>query len=114
MAITEKYDFLVIGSGLAGLSFALSVAEFGTVCVLTKAEISDSNTQWAQGGIAAAVGESDNWLLHEQDTLVAGGNINDPEAVRYLVQNAPSAIEWLEGLGARFDKEAGELTLGKA
>ena len=113
MAITEKYDFLVIGSGLAGLSFALSVAEFGTVCVLTKAEISDSNTQWAQGGIAAAVGESDNWLLHEQDTLVAGGNINDPEAVRYLVQNAPAAIEWLEGLGARFDKQHGELTLGK-
>jgi L-aspartate oxidase len=113
VAITEQYDFLVIGSGLAGLSFALSVAEFGRVCVLTKAEISDSNTQWAQGGIAAAVGESDNWLLHEQDTLVAGGNINDPDAVRYLVQNAPSAIEWLENLGARFDKQDGELSLGK-
>jgi L-aspartate oxidase len=113
VAITEKFDFIVIGSGLAGLSFALSVAEFGRVCVLTKAEISDSNTQWAQGGIAAAVGESDNWLLHEQDTLVAGGNINDPEPVRYLVQNAPAAIEWLENLGARFDKEHGELSLGK-
>jgi L-aspartate oxidase len=113
VAITEQYDFVVIGSGLAGLSFALSVAEFGSVCVLTKAEISDSNTQWAQGGIAAAVGESDNWLLHEQDTLISGGNINDPEAVRFLVQNAPSAIEWLESLGARFDKEQGELSLGK-
>jgi L-aspartate oxidase len=113
VAITEQYDFLVIGSGLAGLSFALSVAEFGTVCVLTKAEISDSNTQWAQGGIAAAVGESDTWLLHEQDTMVAGGNVNDPEAVRYLVQNAPEAIKWLENLGARFDKEQGELTLGR-
>lgn len=113
MAVTDQYDFLVIGSGLAGLSFALSVAQFGKVCVLTKAEISDSNTQWAQGGIAAAVGESDNWLLHEQDTLIAGGNTNDPEAVRYLVQNAPSAIEWLEELGAKFDKERGELSLGK-
>ena len=113
MAVTEQFDFLVIGSGLAGLSFALSVAEFGKVCVLTKAEISDSNTQWAQGGIAAAVGESDTWHLHEQDTMVAGGNVNDPDAVRYLVQNAPSAIEWLENLGARFDREHGELTLGK-
>ena len=114
MAQTEQFDFLVIGSGLAGLSFALSVADHGRVCVLTKAEISDSNTQWAQGGIAAAVGESDTWSLHEQDTLIAGGNVNDPDAVRYLVQNAPAAIHWLEGLGARFDKEAaGELALGR-
>ena len=113
MAKTEKFDFLVIGSGLAGLSFALSVADRGKVCVLTKAEISDSNTQWAQGGIAAAVGESDTWSLHEQDTLLAGGFVNDPEAVRYLVQNAPEAIQWLENLGARFDREHGELTLGK-
>ena len=113
MAISEQYDYIVIGSGLAGLSFALSVAKYGTVCVLTKAEISDSNTQWAQGGIAAAVGESDNWLLHEQDTLAAGGNVNDPAAVRFLVQNAQSAIEWLEELGAKFDKEQGELSLGK-
>lgn len=113
MANTEKFDFLVIGSGLAGLSFALSVADYGRVCVLTKAEISDSNTQWAQGGIAAAVGESDTWSLHEQDTLIAGGFVNDPEAVRYLVQNAPSAIRWLEDLGARFDREDGELALGR-
>lgn len=113
MAKTEKYDFIVIGSGLAGLSFALSVADHGTVCVLTKAEITDSNTQWAQGGIAAAVGESDTWSAHEQDTMIAGGFINDPTAVRYLVQNAPAAIEWLEKLGARFDREHGELTLGR-
>ena len=109
----EQFDFLVIGSGLAGLSFALSVADHGRVCVLTKAEISDSNTQWAQGGIAAAVGESDTWSLHEQDTMIAGGFVNDPAAVRYLVQNAPGAIQWLQGLGANFDKEDGELTLGR-
>ena len=113
MAITEQFDFIVIGSGLAGLSFALSVAETARVCVLTKAEITDSNTQWAQGGIAAAVGESDTWNLHEQDTLVAGGNLNDPAAVRHLVQNAPAAIEWLQKLGARFDQQDGELTLGR-
>lgn len=110
---TEQFDFIVIGSGLAGLSFALSVANHGRVCVLTKAEIADSNTQWAQGGIAAAVGESDTWSLHEQDTMIAGGSINDPQAVRYLVQNAPDAIRWLEGLGANFDKEDGELSLGR-
>lgn len=109
----EKYDFLVIGSGLAGLSFALSIADHGKVCVLTKAEISDSNTQYAQGGIAAAVGETDDWQLHEQDTMIAGGGINDPAAVRFLVQNAPAAIEWLQKLGARFDEEAGGLALGR-
>ncbi|MBI1334762.1 MAG: L-aspartate oxidase [Armatimonadetes bacterium] len=113
MATTEKFDFVVIGSGLAGLSFALSVAEHGSVCILTKAEISDSNTQWAQGGIAAAVGESDTWSLHEQDTMIAGGNVNDHDAVRYLVQNAPAAIDWLVSLGARFDREHGELSLGR-
>jgi L-aspartate oxidase len=109
----EKYDFVVIGSGLAGLSFALSVADHGKVCVLTKAEVSDSNTQWAQGGIAAAVGESDNWQLHEEDTMIAGGGINDPTAVRHLVQHAGESIDWLVNLGARFDQQAGELSLGK-
>lgn len=108
----QDVDFIVIGSGLAGLSFALSVADHGKVCVLTKAEVTDSNTQWAQGGIAAAVGESDNWELHEQDTLIAGAGINDPQAVRFLTQNAPSAIQWLVDLGARFDQDAGELSLG--
>lgn len=108
----EKFDFIVIGSGLAGLSFAASVSQHGRVAVLTKAEISDSNTQWAQGGIAAAVGEADKWEFHERDTLVAGGGINDPSAVRYLVQHAAESIDWLLSLGANFDKEDGELALG--
>ena len=108
----EKYDFVVIGSGLAGLSFALSVAAHGRVAVLTKAEVSDSNTQWAQGGIAAAVGEADRWELHEQDTLTAGAGINDHAAVRFLVQNAADSIAWLQNLGADFDQERGELALG--
>jgi len=108
----EEFDFIVIGSGLAGLSFAASVAQHGRVAVLTKAEISDSNTQWAQGGIAAAVGEADKWELHEKDTMVAGGGINDPDAVRYLVQHAAESIDWLLSLGANFDREDGELALG--
>lgn len=108
----EKFDFIVIGSGLAGLSFAASVADHGRVAVLTKAEISDSNTQWAQGGIAAAVGEADKWEFHERDTMVAGGGINDPAAVRYLVQHAAESIDWLLSLGANFDRADGELSLG--
>ncbi|MBS1713175.1 MAG: L-aspartate oxidase [Armatimonadetes bacterium] len=104
---SESFDYLVIGSGLAGLTFALSAAEHGSVCVLTKAQITESNTNYAQGGIAAAVGEADDWQLHEQDTLTAGAGLCDPEAVRHLVRQAPAAIEWLKGLGARFDLELG-------
>jgi len=103
----ERYDYLVVGSGLAGLTFALRASEHVSVCVLTKAEITDSNTNWAQGGIAAAVGEADDWHLHEEDTLVAGAGLCDPTAVRFLVQQAPAAIEWLRGLGARFDLQLG-------
>lgn len=104
---TEHFDFLVIGSGLAGLTFALRASQHGKVCVLTKAEITDSNTNWAQGGIAAAVGEADDWQLHEEDTLIAGAGLCDPQAVRFLVQEAPTAISWLQSLGARFDLELG-------
>lgn len=104
---TETVDFVVIGSGLAGLTFALRAAEHGSVAVLTKSDVSESNTNYAQGGIAAAVGEADSWELHEQDTLVAGAGLCDPVAVRYLVQNAPAAIEWLTSLGAQFDPGLG-------
>ncbi|MCB0825194.1 MAG: L-aspartate oxidase [Armatimonadetes bacterium] len=110
----ERADFLVIGSGLAGLTFALEVAKHGRVIVLTKSHITDSNTNWAQGGIAAAVGESDSWTLHEQDTLTAGAGLCDPAAVQFLVKNAPEAIDWLTSLGARFDVTgSNELDLGR-
>ncbi len=103
----ETHDFLAIGSGLAGLTYALRAAEHGTVGVLTKADVSESNTQYAQGGIAAAVGEADSWELHEQDTLIAGAGLCNPAAVRFLVQHAPGAIAWLAGLGASFDDDLG-------
>jgi L-aspartate oxidase len=110
----ERVDFLVIGSGLAGLSFALRAADQGQVVVLTKAQMSDSNTSYAQGGIAAAVGEADSWELHEEDTLVAGAGLCDPAAVRFLVQRAPGAIQWLVDLGTRFDvASGGDLALGR-
>jgi L-aspartate oxidase len=110
---TDQFDFLVIGSGLAGLTYALKASEFGRVCILTKGEVSDSNTSAAQGGIAAAVGEADSWELHEQDTLVAGAGLCDERAVRFLVQNAPQAIQWLIQLGARFDLTGEDLALGR-
>ncbi len=110
----HQTDFLVIGSGLAGLTFAIKAAEVGKVTILTKAQIQESNTSWAQGGIAAAVGETDSWKLHEEDTLTAGAGLCDPEAVRMLVQRAPLAIEWLEQQGTRFDLSASNaLDLGR-
>jgi L-aspartate oxidase len=109
----EQFDYVVVGSGLAGLTFALKAASSGTVAVLTKAEIQESNTSYAQGGIAAAIGESDSWQLHEEDTLVAGAGLCDPEAVRFLVREAPAAIEWLTEIGARFDSADGILALGR-
>lgn len=112
--MTERRDYVVVGSGLAGLTFALHAAEHGRVCVLTKNVITESNTNYAQGGIAAAVGESDSWELHEQDTLTAGAGLCDREAVRFLVQQAPGSIRWLQQLGARFDlDEVKQLDLGR-
>src|SRR6476659_11339448 len=99
----ESIDYLVIGSGLAGLTFALRAAETGNVMVLTKAQMTDANTSYAQGGIAAAVGEADSWEMHEEDTLIAGAGLCDPKAVRFLVKQAPDAIQWLIELGTQFD-----------
>lgn len=112
---TDRYDYVVVGSGLAGLTFALDAASCGSVAVITKADIADTNTSYAQGGIAAAVGEADSWELHEADTLAAGAGLCDPRAVRFLVQRAPEAIAWLESLGTRFDKGSGsrKLALGR-
>lgn len=110
----QDFDFIAVGSGLAGLTFALHAAEKGTVCVLTKAEVAEANTSYAQGGIAAAVGEADSWKLHEEDTLVAGAGLCNREAVRFLVQQAPAAIAWLASLGASFDlEEDGDFALGR-
>jgi L-aspartate oxidase len=110
----SRSRFLVIGSGLAGLTFALEASKHGDVTILTKAQVTDANTSYAQGGIAAAVGEADSWKMHEEDTLVAGDGLCDPEAVRFLVTQAPDAIEWLASLGARFDlADDGDFSLGR-
>jgi len=100
----ERFDFLVIGSGLAGLSFALKVADKGKVCVVTKSKINETNTSYAQGGIAAVTHESDSFEKHIQDTLICGDGLCNPEVVRMVVEEAPARIKELVGWGVMFDK----------
>jgi L-aspartate oxidase len=102
----EKYDFLVIGSGLGGLSFALKVAEHGRVCLITKSELEETNTRFAQGGIAAVTYEPDSYEKHVQDTLVAGDNICNEEVVKMVVKEAPAQVRELIHWGTKFDKES--------
>ncbi len=97
-------DFLVIGSGIAGLSFALYVAKYGKVVVVTKKRDSSSNTNHAQGGIAAVLDPSDSFESHERDTLSAGGGLCNKEAVRVLVEEGPSRIRELLEWGVEFSR----------
>ena len=100
----KEVDFLVIGSGIAGLSFALKVADYGKVCVLTKADAAEGSTRYAQGGIAAVIYDTDSFEMHIQDTLVAGAGICDEETVRMTITEAPERIKELIRYGIRFDK----------
>ncbi|MFC0626950.1 L-aspartate oxidase [Kribbella deserti] len=103
---TDSVDFVVIGSGIAGLTAALRLRSAGSVLVVTKDVIASGSTQWAQGGIAAALGPGDTPEDHLQDTLVAGAGLCDVEAVRALVTEGPAAVRELIDLGARFDESA--------
>jgi len=102
---THRTDFVVIGSGIAGLTFALRAAEEAEVVVITKKERSESNTNYAQGGIAGVMSPEDTLELHIQDTLNAGAGLCHEDAVRVLVQEGPRQIRRLIELGARFDME---------
>ena len=109
-----RYDFLVIGSGVAGLSFALRAAEHGTVCVVTKKESAESNTNYAQGGIAAVMDPEDGIEAHVEDTLVAGAGLCHEDVVRMVVSEGPERIRDLIDLGAQFDRDPdGDLHLGR-
>ncbi|RZT20899.1 L-aspartate oxidase [Kribbella sp. VKM Ac-2569] len=111
---TDTVDVVVIGSGVAGLSAALKARELGSVLVVTKDVVASGSTQWAQGGVAAALDPEDSPEEHLQDTLVAGAGLSDPEAVRVLVTEGPDAVRDLIDLGARFDTMAdGEISLGR-
>ena len=110
----HKYDYLVIGSGIAGMSFALKVAEKGkSVAIICKTELEEANTYFAQGGIASVTNlQVDNFEKHIHDTMVAGDWINDRAAVEMVVRRAPSQIEELIRWGVEFDKnESGEFDL---
>ena len=100
----NTYDFLVIGSGLAGLNFALKVADFGKVCLITKANIEESNTKYAQGGIAAVTSKYDSYKKHIQDTLIAGDGLCNQKAVTEVVKKGPARIKDLIRFGTKFDK----------
>jgi L-aspartate oxidase len=107
-------DFVIIGSGIAGLRAAVSLADAGTVVILTKADPSESNTGYAQGGIAAAVGPDDSPELHAQDTMKAGDGLCDEEAVRLLVGDGARYVGELLEWGAAFDREPdGKPSLGR-
>src|SRR5437764_11405867 len=106
-------DFLVIGAGVAGLRAAIELAPAGRVLVLAKREVTDSSTQYAQGGIAAALSDEDEISLHLQDTLNAGDGLCNPEAAKILVEEAPQGIEELIAWGTQFDREATKLTFGR-
>jgi len=110
----KRTDFLVIGSGIAGLTFALKAVKYGKVTIVTKANIEDTNTRYAQGGIAAVFSEPDNFEKHISDTLIAGGGICNEEVVRMVVHEAPDRIKDLIKMGVSFDKkEDGTYDLAK-
>jgi L-aspartate oxidase len=110
---SAETDFIVIGAGIAGLRAAIELSAAGRVVVLTKREVTDSNTQWAQGGIAAALSDEDEVGLHLQDTLNAGDGLCDPEAVRVLVEEGPERIEELITWGTEFDRDGTKLAFGR-
>jgi L-aspartate oxidase len=111
--VPSETDFLVIGAGVAGLRAAIELAAAGRVVVLAKREVTDSNTQFAQGGIAAALSDEDEISLHLQDTLNAGDGLCNLDAAKALVQDAPERIEELIQWGTEFDRQGTKLTFGR-
>src|SRR5580765_4912618 len=116
----KQFDFLVLGSGIAGLSFALKVAPHGRVAIITKKDRAESNTNYAQGGIAAVTSKEDSVELHVRDTLEAGAGLCKENVVRTIVQEGPARISELIALGMHFSEReiprsngARELDLGK-
>ena len=105
----EKTDFLIIGSGVAGLSAAIEVAPYGEVLVVTKDKLAESSTEYAQGGIAVALSDEDEVGIHFEDTLKAGDGLCREDALRVLVEEGPEEIHKLISWGAEFDREGSKL-----
>ena len=106
-----RYDYVIVGSGIAGLYTALLAQKQGSVLILTKGSIDDCNTKYAQGGIAAAIGKGDSPEIHLQDTREAGAGLSDPEAGHLLVEEAADRIADLIDFGVPFDTINGEIAL---
>ncbi len=106
-----RYDYIIVGSGIAGLYTALLAKQRGSVLVITKGSIEDCNTRYAQGGIAAAIGRNDSPEIHFKDTIAAGASLCDENAVRILTAEAPARIAELVELGVPFDTLNGEIAL---
>ena len=104
MAYSQPYDVAIIGGGIAGLSVALGLPDSLRIALFTKGQLGESNTRYAQGGLAVALGADDSPALHFQDTLTAGAGHCDREAVRVLVEQAPAAVRWLMQMGVQFDR----------
>jgi len=109
----KYYDYVIIGSGIAGLYTALLARELGSILILTKGSIDECNTKYAQGGIAAAIGKDDSPELHMKDTLAAGAGLCDPEAVRILTEEAFDRITDLVRFGVPFDTLDGQVALAR-
>jgi len=105
------FDYIIVGSGIAGLYIALLAVERGSVLIITKGSIDDCNTKYAQGGIAVAMGKDDSPELHFRDTIAAGDGLCDPEAVRILTEEAADCVADLIRFGVPFDTLNGEITL---
>ena len=113
VSASSHTDFLVVGAGVAGLRAAVELAPAGTVMVLAKREVTESATQFAQGGIAAALSDEDEIGLHLQDTLNAGDGLCNPDAVKVLVEEGPERIEELIQWGTEFDRDGTRLAFGR-
>ena len=111
MSIATETDFLVVGAGIAGLRAAIELSEAGRVLIVTKEALGESNTNYAQGGIAVALGDRDDIALHLEDTITAGDGLVDHEAARVLVEEGPLRVEELLQWGTRFDRKHGRLML---
>ena len=109
-----EYDFVVVGTGVSGLSFALEASKHGSVAVITKRASENSNTAWAQGGICCVADDEDSFESHIADTVDAGAGLCDHDVVKTIVESAPSAIEKMVNIGVQFDRNSsGKYELGK-
>lgn len=109
----EQYDYIVVGTGLAGLSFAIKAAHEGRVLVISKDELIQTNTWRAQGGVASVTSKTDSFENHIQDTLIAGDGLCDKTSVTHIVEQGPLLIQELIKLGIQFDSVNNEIDLGK-